>query len=218
MVRKGLRFESGAGLGRRDRSRARACTTRRAWSSPARVPACNVSHRTPVNPQVRASSTPFGSRARMDGLATGAVLEAELGSQGPSWACGPERSSSSKTPAQARRYLRGQGARTILVTVLGGMPNSRSPPNIPPKVTSSLPKKPPLGHSPFLGTVPYGMTSPCDLIAAPALMCTLLTDANGAPGTVATAGTSVCSSQEYLPELRTHLPIDTTSTLTGVVP
>src|SRR6516162_8509045 len=46
----------------------------------------------------------------------------------------------------------------------------------------------------------------------------LLTDANGAPGTVATAGTSVSSSQEYLPELLTYFPVETTSMLTGLEP
>src|SRR5262249_58490856 len=101
-------------------------------------------------------------------------------------------------------HLRGQGTRITWVTVLAGMPNSRSPPNMPPKVTSVLPKKPPLGHSPFLGTVPYGITFPCFLNAAPALMRILLTDASGAPGTVATAGTRVLSSQADLPQLLTY--------------
>ena len=63
-----------------------------------------------------------------------------------------------------------------------------------------------------------GITFPCDLYAAPDLMWILLTDANGAPGTVATGGTSVFSSHEYLPELRTNRPVETTSRLTGLEP
>src|SRR5437764_10020409 len=45
-----------------------------------------------------------------------------------------------------------------------------------------------------------------------------LADASGAPGTEATAGTSVSSSHEYLPELRTYLPLETISRFTGLAP
>src|SRR6202030_1441956 len=49
-------------------------------------------------------------------------------------------------------------------------------------------------------------------------MWILRADASGAPGTDATAGTSVSSSQEYLPELRTYFPDETISRFTGLDP
>src|SRR2546423_4735395 len=97
------------------------------------------------------------------------------------------------------------------------MPNS---PKLfePPKVTSVLIGKPPLGHSPFLGMVPYGISVLPFLIAAPALILILFADASGAPGTDATGGTSVLSSWPYGAAALTYLPEERISRLTGLEP
>src|SRR5690242_5026419 len=49
-------------------------------------------------------------------------------------------------------YFFGHGALNVASAVFAGIPNSRSPPYWPPKMTSVFTGKPPFGH--FVGSVP----------------------------------------------------------------